>query len=155
MFIDWQKHVSKSTQGLYHNALGIRWILSILILLSITIQATVMLCISCWWIIYPFLSFWDHYELYNTLKCSETQQSLKTLLPGTQISQATCWNAVAPMQGDMGMSGWEGNTRLKPKGTRAKHLLLTWPRGSNATWELGEQLTKHSNRQQKASFTHH
>lgn len=116
-----------------------------------------VLCISCWWIIYPLFFFFflteDHSELYSTLKCSEPQGSLTTSHPNTLISQGISWN-VASMQGEVGVSGWEGNTRLKPKGTRAKHLPLTWPGGSNDSWEFGEQFIMYSDGWQKASFTY-
>lgn len=41
------------------------------------------------------------------------------------------------MQGEVGVSGWEGNTRFKPKGTRAKHLPSPDPEAAMTAGNLG------------------
>lgn len=41
------------------------------------------------------------------------------------------------MQGAVGVCGWEGNTRLKPKGTRANLSSSPGPEAAMTAWNLG------------------
>lgn len=60
------------------------------------------------------------------------------------------------MQGEMGVGGWEGSTEIK-KQKAPKLNTTSWPdlEAANDSLELGEHFNKHSNKLQKASFTHY
>lgn len=113
-----------------------------------------VLCISCWWIIYPLFfppcrgPLW----IVQHSKMLRTTRIITNLISKYTDFSRYILNVVASMQGEVGVRGWEGNTRLKPKGTRAKHLPLTWPRGGNDSWEF--QFTMYSDGWQRTSFTY-
>lgn len=153
-----------STQAFIAMPRGIRWSVSILFSLSIIIQPTAVCYyqlsvsnLSCFFLsllgttMKSIVRPWNAYQ-WSVLR---TTGIIKNILPDTPVSQGTSWNAVASMQGEVGVSGLEGSTEIKTKAPELNISSSPDLEAANDSLVLGEHFSMYSDKLQKASVTHH